>query len=166
VSEMNAKDLEMREAATVSGASALMRELWPTGSVKERIGKAARELGWPFSRAENMWRGESRVIVGEETVRLLEVRAARSAATTRKLEEAAHDFEDVAGRLARMETLLAALVADLDHARAVSNGGPAGTVGMGDDARDPRVPADRDGRGRSASHSARAVLRLGRRGES
>lgn len=49
-------------AGCVREARALMRGATSGHIVKTRIANLARRLGWPYSRTENMWRGEARII--------------------------------------------------------------------------------------------------------
>lgn len=112
------EDSVMHRAATVPAASDLMKELWPEalGSVKARITKAARDLKWTVSRTEDMWRGEAKIIRGEETVRLLEIQAAKEARQKAEAEEMAIEYREFGERLARMEALLSALVSQASSA--------------------------------------------------
>lgn len=102
----------MSDASTVSGASELMRDLWPQaiGSVSERIRAAHVSLRWSYSRTRDLWYGAARRIDGSETVRLLEERMKREAKTNKNLEEMANEHWELTKRLDRMEAMLSALV--------------------------------------------------------
>lgn len=88
----------------------LRRVAGPHGSEAERIGRAARKLGWLYGRTKRLWYREARRVETRET------EAARLAA--QRAEEASVNAElsELRQRLARLEAHLAATGADMGSA--------------------------------------------------
>lgn len=117
VSEKSSENSEMYEAATVGGASALLQEMWPSGQVKARIRKAAQDLGWSFTRTQDLWYAQAHRIDGRESIRILQEKAkreaARDAAMNRRVEELANEHAKLTDSLARLEAMLSQVVSRL-----------------------------------------------------
>lgn len=107
LSHKSSEKSEMSDLATVDGASAAMRDLFPTGSVGERIRDAALSLRWSYTRTRDLWYAQSRQILAIETDRLRSLHAER---TGQKLKELSDERAELDARLARMEAMLASLI--------------------------------------------------------
>lgn len=88
----------------------LRRVAGDAGSEAERIGRAARRLGWVYGRTKRLWYGEARRVETRET------EAARHAA--QRAEEASANVElaELRQRLARLEAQIARLDAGMGYA--------------------------------------------------
>lgn len=111
VSAKSSENEEMSDASTVSGASSLLHELWPNGKVGERIRDAALALRWSHSRTRDLWYAQAKRIDGAETKRLEKIRENKAAQRSQEVRRVADDHDELTARLARMEAMLAALIA-------------------------------------------------------
>lgn len=107
LSHKSSEKSEMPDLATVNGASEALRELWPQGSVSERIRDAAHALRWSYNRTRDLWYAQARQILATEADRL---RSYRDAQTGQRIKELSDERAELNARLARMEALLSALV--------------------------------------------------------
>lgn len=98
----------MSDLATVEGAGSALRELFPTGSVGERIRDAALALRWSHSRVRDVWYAQARHMLAVETDSLRAYVARRNRQSIRDL---THEHTELADRLARMEAMLAEVLA-------------------------------------------------------
>lgn len=109
-SEFHPEKLEPSDMTAVAEAASLLRsvaEPRPVGdTVKAAINRAARRVSKHLrepmraSRAEDIWRGEARMIRAEE------IDAIRKAADARLLREVRLEFTQLDARLARLEALM------------------------------------------------------------
>jgi hypothetical protein len=106
---MSEKVSEFSEMSDGAAAAALMRELAPAGSAKERIGAAARALRWRWVRAKAVWYGEARRIDAAE------MDALRAAVRRRELQEDRREFTELRARIARLEAAIAVAHPTLDR---------------------------------------------------
>lgn len=70
MSDKSSEKSEMSELAWAS--QRLQYDIAPTGSVKERIGRAARSLGWGFNRTRDVWYADPRVAIRPKELRRIE----------------------------------------------------------------------------------------------
>lgn len=83
----------------------LRRVAGDSGSEAERIGRAARKLGWLYGRTKRLWYGEARRVETRET------EAARHAALRAEEASAHAELAELRQRLVRLEATIAAFVA-------------------------------------------------------
>ena len=84
----------------------LLRKLaGPEGSVKARIGRAARKLSTPFNRVRDLWYADPRTRIRAE-----ELEEARKAARI-QIGTALHDIETLQARIESLEATVRALLA-------------------------------------------------------
>lgn len=83
----------------------LRRVAGPNGSEAERIGRAARKLGWLYGRTKRLWYREARRIETRET------EAARLAAQRAEEASANAEIAELRLRLSRLEATIAGFVA-------------------------------------------------------
>lgn len=81
----------------------------PGANTKHRLASAARVLRWSYSRAKAVMYGEARIIKANEMDQLC-----RAAKVQRQVRKIADDHEELTDRLARMEAMLASLMARVD----------------------------------------------------
>lgn len=88
----------------------LRRVAGPNGSEAERIGRAARKLGWLYGRTKRLWYGEARRIETRET------EAARVAALRAEEASANAELSELRLRLVRLEAQIASMASALGNA--------------------------------------------------
>lgn len=80
-SEFSEKDSEISEAMRLTKMAAEPRQVGD--SIKSSIDRAAKRLGWSFSRTEDIWRGEARRIDAHEMDALRSIEQERDQASER-----------------------------------------------------------------------------------
>ena len=101
--EKVSKSSEMSAIAEASQLLRIVAEPRPVGdSVKSAITRAARRVGFPIARAENIWRQEARRIDASEMDRLRAVAMQKQEATARD------EIAELRARIAKIEARFAA----------------------------------------------------------
>lgn len=103
---------EKSEMSDVAFAQDVMRGFVatrPGENTKHRLTSAARALRWSYSRAKSVLYGEARIIKATEMDQLC-----KAAKVQREVRKIADDHEQLTERLARMEAMLASLMARMD----------------------------------------------------
>lgn len=103
------KSSENSDVSDVAYAQDVMRgfvESRAGANTKEKQAIAARALRWSFSRVRSVFYGEARRIDASEMEHLC-----RAAGVRRQLRKVSHEHDELTARLARMEKMLAALMA-------------------------------------------------------
>ena len=104
--EKVSKSSEMSAIAEASQLLRIVAEPRPVGdSVKSAITRAARRVGFPIARAENIWRQEARRIDASEMDRLRAVAMQKQEATARD------QYTELRERIATLEITLAKALA-------------------------------------------------------
>lgn len=99
--------------STVAEASTLLQQIaGPSGSVKERIRRAAAAAGITFGRAEDLWRLEARMVRAEEMDRLRREHATRQRQDRIERTEQ-HEISTLLDRIDLLEQRLAAFDEDV-----------------------------------------------------
>jgi len=109
---MAEKRSEISEMSDVGFAQEVMRgyvDSRPGTGLKQKIASAAAALKWNYSRVKAVRYGEARTIKAAEMDQLC-----RAAKIERRMREIASEHDELTERLARVEGLLATLVARLD----------------------------------------------------
>ena len=88
----------------------LRRVAGPHGSEAERVGRAARKLGWLYGRTKRLWYREARRVETRET------EAARIAAERAEEASANAEMSELRLRLARLEAQISAMAAAVGDA--------------------------------------------------
>lgn len=113
MSEKCSENSEMSDAAFAQDVMRGFVESRPGENLKVRLASAATALNWTVSRAKSVLYGGARRIEASEMERLC-----RAAKVERRVRELADDHHDLAGRLARMEAMLADLMATVEGGEA------------------------------------------------
>lgn len=117
---MSEKSSENSDVSDVAFAQDVMRgyvDSRPGTNVKEKLAIAARSLSWSFSRVRSVFYGEARRIEANEMEQLC-----RAATVKRQVRELADEHEELTARLARMEAMLADLMATVEGRSAHAQG--------------------------------------------
>ena len=103
--EKVSKELEVSAVVEACQLLRKVAEPRPIGdSVKSAITRAARRVGFPIARAENIWRQEARRIDAEE------MDALRRVAMQKQESSARDEIAELRARIARIEALVASQV--------------------------------------------------------
>lgn len=100
----------MSDAAFAQDAMRGYVDSRPGTNLKQKLGSAAASLKWSYSRAKAVLYGEARRIDATEMEELC-----RAAKVDRYVRKVADEHQELTARLARMEGMLAALMAGLDR---------------------------------------------------
>ena len=109
---MSDKSSEQSEMSDAALAAQLLRGVVTVdagATIKERIVKTSRALGWVYSRTRDVWYEQARRIDAHE------MDALRAAVRQRELEEAKREYRELDARLARLEAAVALANPTLDR---------------------------------------------------